>query len=109
MIEAEERYVNSVMVKRYLEDNFNIDVKSMTGEDVIEKLFGGYNNGYTSDMRIVNDYWEADTKWWHRLNRFWAYPLTVLCSPYQYITKGQTGWSDKTKFGHWMLRACGYR
>lgn len=109
MIEYKERYVNSVMVETYLKNNYEIDPKDMTGKEVIERIFGGYNNDYQSEFRIIDDCWHPDTKPWQRFNRFWAYPLTLLCAPYQYIIRGQCGWSDKTKFGNWILRVTGYR
>lgn len=109
MIEKNERYVSSIMVNRYLQENYSIDIKDMSGQEVIERLFGGYHNDYYSEFRIIDDCWSPETKWWQRLNRFWAYPLTALCCPYQYIRNGQTGWTDKTVFGSWILRVTGYR
>ena len=109
MIEAKERYVNSVVAKRYLEDNYDIDLQSMTGQEVVDRLFGGYYNDYYSEFRIIDDCWTPKTKWWQRANRFWVYPLTLLCAPYQYIKYGQVGWSDQTSFGSRILRVPGYR
>lgn len=109
MIEAKERYVDAVLVKRYLKDNYDMDLQSMTGQEVVDRLFGGYNNDYYSEFRIIDDCWTPKTKWWQRLNRFWAYSLTAVCAPYQYIKNGEIGWSDKTRFGLWILRVTGYR
>ncbi|MFS1428586.1 hypothetical protein LMH73_015955 [Vibrio splendidus] len=109
MIELNERYVSPIMVKHYIKENYEIDPGAMSGQEVIDRLFGCANNDYYTDFRIIDDCWAPKTKWWHRLNRFWAYPLTWFCSPYQYVVRGQAGWSDKTKFGNWILRVTGYR
>lgn len=108
MMDLEERLVSQVMVEKYLKDNYGIDPKDMTGKEVIDRIFGGYNNEYQSEVRIINDCWSPKTTPLQRLNRFWAYPLTFLCMPYQYIKRGRCGWSDKTKFGRWVLRVNGY-
>ncbi|USD68114.1 hypothetical protein [Vibrio sp. SCSIO 43136] len=109
MIEAKERYVSSVLVKRYIEENSAVPLKDMTGVDAVEFVFGSREDDYCSEFKIVNTRWKPEQRWWHRLNMFWAYPLTLICAPYQYVKSGETGWSDETKFGRFMLKACGFR
>ena len=109
MIESEEHYVEQEDVVTYLKDHLGLTPKNLTGEEVIEALFGSYNADYLSDFKIIDTCWKPKTTRLHRLNRLWAYPFTLLCFPYQYVKYGECGWKDKTKFGSWMLRVNGYR
>lgn len=101
-----ERYVDSFRIAKYLEENYDRDIKDMSGEEVIKFIFGDiYEYG---DFKIIDVHYFNEEKWHHRLNRLWAYPLTWLCAPYQYVVNGEVGWDDKTKFGRWMLKIAGY-
>jgi hypothetical protein len=80
-----------------------------TGRQVLDYIFGERGEyGYPSVNWVIRNYYEEDRTAIHRLNMFWAIPLTLLCAPYQYIVKGRVGWDTKTKFGRFILRVTGH-
>lgn len=82
--------------------------KDATAKDVLDYLFGDVNSERKTNFVIKE--WEVDTttKPIHRLNMFWAVPLTLLCAPVQYVLYGHVGWTTKTKFGRWIIRVTGH-
>lgn len=79
-----------------------------TGKQVLDHLFGDYDNDYQSYENYYISEWCSDKrKWWQRLNMFWAMPLTIIILPFQWVVVGHTGWSDKNKVGRFVLRVTG--
>ncbi|WP_273860727.1 hypothetical protein [Photobacterium sp. GSS17] len=106
MIERETKYVSEYQLRAYILEHFGKDVRDMSGVELLEGMFGTFRE--RGDFRIENRYYQPKETWVHRLNRLWAFPLTLICSPYMYIKHGQIGWSDKTRFGSWLLKVTGY-
>jgi len=106
MIERKERYVHEFHVRGYLEQR-GLDIKKLSGEDLMVELFGDSQNKHR--FRIIDPMFGPKTKWYHRLNRFWAFPIFFVMAPFQYLIYGRTGFSDETLFGYWMLKVTGYR
>lgn len=80
-----------------------------TGRQVLDYIFGEHGEyGHPSVDWVIRKYYKDDKTAIHRLNMFWAIPLTLLCAPYQYIKEGQVGWDTKTKFGRFILRVTGH-
>jgi len=72
-------------------------------------LFGDCYGDKDSDYYLSKpDYYYVKSKITHRLNMLWAWPFTLICYPFQYILKGEVGWSERTIFGKWILKVCGY-
>ena len=95
------------MARSYIKDVTGEDVSTLRGDKVIELLFGShYERG---EFKIVDTNWSPKERWYHRLNRFWAYPLFFILAPFQYIIHGKTGFSDDNRFGYWILKVTGYR
>ena len=106
---------------RYNQDMWNfshiieVDIKNqesligraMTKDEVIEHLFGTHLGRSTTDLDLYL-FRAPDTNWKHRLNRLWAYPLTLVLAPFRYVIYGDIGWGNKTKLGKFILVACGY-
>ena len=83
--------------------------KNATGKQVLDHIFGTYDNDYRGNADIVLRVWVGDKRTrWQRLNMFWAMPLTLILSPIQYVMSGQVGWDTTTKFGRFMLRVTGH-
>lgn len=106
MIERETKYVSESQLREYIKENFRKDVRDMSGEELLEGIFGSFRE--RGDFRVENRYYQPKETWVHRLNRLWALPLTLLCSPYMYIRNGEIGWSNRTRFGRWLLKVTGY-
>lgn len=113
MIEKKQKYVDPVMARTYIEKYSPKPLKEMRGDEVIEVLFdnnfGGIRNmsKCQPDFLIVNTNWQTNVTWWHRLNRFWVAPFTLICAPYQYVVHGEIGWDDKSKLGRTLLKLSG--
>lgn len=83
--------------------------KDATAKQVLDYLFGGYGEYDRPDADFVIRKWEEDGRTvLHRLNMFWAIPLTLLLSPFMYLFKGQVGWDTKSKTGRFILRVTGH-
>jgi hypothetical protein len=83
--------------------------KASDGKAVLDYLFGKWSEDSETNFMIrewVKDYY--DRKPYHRLNMFWALPLTLLFSPFQYIFRGGIGWDTKSTFGRWILKVTGH-
>lgn len=83
--------------------------KDATAKQVLDHIFGTYDNDYNGDSDIVVRVWLSDhtrTKA-QRLNMFWAMPLTLLLAPIMYVKTGQVGWDTKSKVGRFILRVTG--
>ena len=104
-----------MILVRDTKEVYKLQVESAVGKDasvkqVLDYLFGTCPYYDDTETNFVIREWEEDKKRTplHRLNMFWAIPLTVLCMPYQYIVRGHTGWDTKTAFGRWILRVTGH-
>lgn len=77
-----------------------------SGEELLTYLCGDCNNCRSTklDVYILKPQKE---KWYHRMNMMWAFPLTLICSPYQYIKNGGVGWDNKSIIGRFILKAVG--
>ena len=83
--------------------------KDATGEQVLDYIFGTYDNDYRRSSDFVLRVWSDDKRSaLQRLNMFWAIPLTLFLSPYQYVVNGQVGWDTNTKAGRFILRVTGH-
>lgn len=83
--------------------------KDATAKQVLEYLFGGYGEYDRPDADFVIYKWATENRTvLHRLNMFWAMPLTLLLSPFMYLLNGQVGWDTKTKVGRFILRVTGH-
>lgn len=77
-----------------------------TKEDLLDYLFGNYEHrpDTSLDLYLLEP---VDKKWYHRLNMFWAYPVTLLLYPFRYVIYGDGGWTNKTIMGKFMLKSVG--
>lgn len=106
MIKVLDRYASKDQLKEYIKDCISDDIKTVSGEQVINLLFD-HNDGWYGHLRVVDEDYRIPERLSHRLNKLWAYPLTVMCSPFRYLAYGRIGWSGSTKFGKFILGACG--
>lgn len=83
--------------------------KDASGQDVLDLLFGHYNNDYQSDYRVIRRYHYSPKTFTQRLNTVWGIPLTLVCAPFQYLFLGEMGWSETGRVGGFILRVCGER
>lgn len=84
--------------------------KDATGKQVLDFIFGVYDGDY-KDVKhsyVLRRWYKDDKTKLQRLNMFWAWPLTLILAPFQYVMKGQVGWDDRTKMGRFILKAVGY-
>lgn len=83
--------------------------KDATAKQVLDHLFGGPHDYGCHDADFVIYKWTGEKRTvLHRLNMFWAMPLTLLLSPFMYLFAGQVGWDTKTKVGRFILRVTGH-
>ncbi len=84
--------------------------KDATAKEVLDYIFGGYSEYEAAKADFVLYSWQSDCErtFLHRLNMFWALPLTILLSPFMYLKSGYVGWSDKSAAGRFVLRATGF-
>lgn len=81
--------------------------KEYTKEDLLEVLFG---DEFSNEFYV---YWwenpyEKEKTVWNRLNWIWFLPVFyIVFAPYQWITKGQIGFDQRTKFGNMVLKMLG--
>ena len=108
MIEEDTHYATKSQLIRYIGECTDTKIEDMTGEKVLSYLFD-HTDGWYGQYRIVNTDYHVDERIYHRVNRLWAYPFTLLCSPFRYLAYGHVGWSKSTKFGNWILNCCGDR
>ena len=112
------------MIKRKMESNYSgwnwrrkveEDIKrheEITGrkvntkEALLDYLFGDYQSHPETilDIYLLTP---EDKTWKHRLNMFWAFPVTLVCAPYQFIVNGGVGWTNKGKVGKFILKSIG--
>ncbi|CAH0528434.1 hypothetical protein CTH30272_02118 [Allocatenococcus thiocycli] len=80
---------------------------ALSKEETLDFLFG--NHSEFSRTRLDLYLLEKPKKTaFHRLNHLWAYPLTFALAPFRYVLYGDIGWTNKTKFGRFLLKSCGY-
>ncbi len=83
--------------------------KDCTADQVLDCIFGDYDSDYRGYCDFQIHVWEDDKKTTlHRLNMFWAIPLTLVLSPLMYIKNGQIGWDDRSALGRFILRVTGH-
>lgn len=83
--------------------------KDCSGKEVLDHLFGDYNNDYQSGEDYVIYEWESCEKTpLQRFNFIWVFGLTMLLAPIRYVMYGQTGWTNKTKMGRFFIRITGH-
>lgn len=81
-----------------------------TVESVLNVLLGTRYNDYEDNQYFVYSYdeEETETKWWQRLNRIWFVVVFILfIMPVQWVTKGQIGIKENSKFGRFLLKLIG--
>lgn len=101
MFEAETEKVYRFQLESELDPN-------PTAKEVLDLLYGAYGDNYRTDYKVINLNVTVDNKWWHRLNMCWAWPLTIVSAPFQYVVKGYVGWSESTVVGKWILKVTGH-
>ena len=79
-----------------------------TSKDVLDMLYGNYDNDYRSDYKIIRRFNKPNRSFTCRLNMLWAMPLTVLAFPVLYVIKGEGGWSENSLLGKFILKVTGY-
>lgn len=84
------------------------DASVKSAKDVLDLLYGDYNNDYRSDYKIVRRFNKPNRNFKCRLNMLWATPLTILMFPVLYVVKGYGGWSEESLIGRFILKATGY-
>lgn len=86
--------------------------KDATVDDVLNYIFGesvmGYDEKHQYDFIIKAFKRDKKRQWWHRLNMFWAIPVTLILAPFQYVRSGYVGWTDKTRTGRFILKITGH-
>lgn len=83
------------------EGEYNRKVK--TKEDLLDFLCGNYDSRPETTLNLYL-YTPVRTEWYHRLNMFWAYPLTLCLYPFRYVLYGDGGWTNKTRMGKFLLK-----
>lgn len=81
------------------------DVKG--SKEVLDLLFGHYNNDYSTDYKVVKRWYSSDTTVVNRLHMLWVFPTTLVCYPFQYILYGQCGWEEDGYIGGKILKLVG--
>jgi hypothetical protein len=80
--------------------------KIETKQELLDHLFGDYNSRPSTDLDLYL-FTPQDKTWKHRAHMVWAFPVTLLCAPYRYLRYGEVGWTNKTKFGKFLLTCIG--
>lgn len=76
-----------------------------TKDSILEVLFDD-----TGDFYVYwwDNPWIVEKKWYHRLNYLWMLPLFwIFIAPFQWLVKGEVGFSEKTKVGEMILKLVG--
>ncbi len=78
-------------------------IKTPTGAQVFDMLFGTYGNDYHTDF-IVKERW-VNTKQTvlHRINSLWVYPLFVLLMPFRYVMFGNPKVDEDSTLGKILI------
>ena len=104
-LKSNRRMLNANLVKEEIRLH-ELEHGKMSRDELLTYLFGNYSEYPQThfDLYIMV---KKDQKWWHRLNMLWAFPLTVICIPYMWITQGEIGWTNKNIIGGFVLRSIG--
>lgn len=81
--------------------------RKFTRDELLDYVFGSFSDKPECKYELYI-YEKPETNVIHRLNCLWAFPLTLLCSPYQFVKYGDIGWSHKTRFGKFILTCTGF-
>ena len=83
--------------------------ENATGKDVLDYIFGTYDNDYNGETDLILESWEEPShkSVFHRVNMLWVIVLTIILSPIRFILYGQVGWDTKSKFGRWIIKITG--
>jgi len=88
---------------RYELENVIKENDCQTPGDVLDILFGTYEEGYYSEYLVKDRYYEAPkTTFMNRINTLWVYPLFVIIMPFRYVLFGDSHVDEDSKFG-WIL------
>lgn len=77
-----------------------------SGEELLTYLCGDHDNCSVSELDVYIMKRQKE-KWYHRVNMMWAFPLTIICGPFQYIKNGSVGWHNKSRIGKLILKSIG--
>ena len=82
--------------------------KDATKNDVLDFIFGSYNDNFNSDYYVINRFGgKTKTNLIQRINTLWFMPLwVIIVMPIQYLSTGKTGISKDSKFGlavQWLI------
>lgn len=79
----------------------------LSREESLDFLFGTHSKRPRTRLNLYL-LEEPEKTAFHRLNHLWAFPLTFVLAPFRYVLYGDIGWTNKTMFGRFLLRSCGY-
>jgi hypothetical protein len=77
-----------------------------SAEDVLDYLFGKYGERREANF-VIREWIKPTQNRVQRINTVWVCLLTIFLAPVRYIIYGQVRWSDKTRFGKWLLKITG--
>lgn len=99
MLEQRKTKVSWYGLDYHIKEKSGKNLSELTKEELVELLFGNYNNDYRSDfiIKCYNNY--SKRTLWNRLNLMWIYPLFIIALPFQYLITGDTGINRNTKIG----------
>lgn len=98
-IERESRRVDGIMATHWIKEDSGKSVKDMTGQEVVDALFGNYDNEYFSNFHVRYYYKSSKRTIWNRLNLLWVWPVFLIVAPFSYIIRGEIGVNRTSKIG----------
>lgn len=81
--------------------------KDATAEDVLDHLFGKYEENVEYVVYHYNDPYSKHSTLLQRLNRLWVVPAFYICVPFQWMFTGKVGLNDHTKLGEFIHKITG--
>lgn len=101
-MEAKKRSLYRHELKEALEE-----YNCKTVDDVLDIIFGGYDNDYWTDFVVYRKGFHPKTTMLNRFNTIWVYPLFILCVPFRYVMFGSVGFNRDSKIGKFILDLVG--
>lgn len=80
-----------------------------TKKDILDEIYGTYDNDYRSDTDLViKRKWITRSKitLMNRINRLWVFPLFILSVPFTYLFFGQSKINEDSKIAKilvWLI------
>ena len=82
--------------------------KDATAREVLDHLFGTYDDNVEYVVYHYNDPYTKPTTVFQRLNRLWVVPAFYLCAPFQWFFTGEVGVKDHSKLGEFLHKITGF-